>query len=64
MESGKVSKMYNWVWAINAVNKCRERAYFAKNQRFVDFWNETADKLEAKYLAGQPWLRTHDGKLQ
>lgn len=55
--------MYNWIWALNAIDKCRERAHLAKNQKFVDFWNETADKLEAKYLAGQPWLRTYDGKL-
>lgn len=56
--------MTNWVWAINAVDKCRERAYFAKNPKFVDLWHDIADKLEAKYLAGQPWLRTHDGKVK
>ena len=43
--------MYNWIWALNAIDKCRERARLAENQKFVDFWNETADKLEAKYIA-------------
>ena len=63
-ESLGAKKMYNWIWALNAIDKCRERAYFAKNQKFVDLWHDIADKLEAKYLAGQPRLRTHDGKLQ
>lgn len=56
--------MYNWVWAINAADKCRERARFAKNEKFVDLWHDIADKIEAKYLVGQPWLRTYDGKFE
>lgn len=55
---------YNWVWAINAADKCRERARFAKNEKFVDLWHDIADKIEAKYLVGQPWLRTYDGKFE
>ena len=56
--------MRNSIWAMNAVNKCRDRAYFAKNPKFVNLWHDVADKLEAKYLAGQPWLNTYDGKVK
>lgn len=62
--STKDCNMQDVIWAANAVNKLRRLASVAKNQKFVDFWNETADKLEVKYLTGQPWLRTYDGKLQ
>ena len=61
---GKESLMKNSVWAINAVDKCRERAYFSKNKKFSALWTKIADELEVKYLSGQPWLRTYDGKLK
>lgn len=47
-----------------AADKCRERAFFAKNKKFVDLWHDIADNIEAKYLSGQPWLRTYDGKFE
>lgn len=53
----------NWVWALNAIDKCLETAYKAKNERIKEFWYNTADSLEQKYFPGQPWLRTYDGKL-
>lgn len=54
----------SWVWVINQANKMRDTAYHAKNEKFAALWHEKADDLERKYLAGEPWLRTHDGKLQ
>lgn len=54
---------YNWIWALNAIDKCRETAYHAKNEKFQEYWYGVADELERKYFAGQPWLQTYDGKL-
>lgn len=54
----------DYIWALNSVNKCRECAYFAKNKNISDVWNKIADQLELKYLSGQPWLLTYDGKLK
>lgn len=56
----------NWVWAINSIDKCRETAYHAKSEWATEYWNKVADDLTEKYsylFAGQPWLYTHDGKL-
>lgn len=51
-------------WWINKVEACRTIAYFANNKKFVDLWTKIADDLEVKYLSGQPWLRTYDGKVK
>lgn len=53
----------NWVWALNAIDNCCKAAYNAKNEKFKEYWYGVAEKLEQKYCAGQPWLRTYDGKL-
>lgn len=53
----------DWVWAANAEEKCLDAAYFAKNQKFKELWYSIAEKIEEKYLTGQPWLRTYDGEL-
>lgn len=52
----------NWVWRLNAIDKCRETAYKAKNRWFQDYWHGVADSLE-QTMTAQPWLRTYDGKL-
>lgn len=54
----------DYIWAINSVDNCRKAGYFAKNKQISDLWYKIADELEAKYLSGQPWLRTYDGKLK
>lgn len=54
----------DWVWALNAVDKCRRSGYLAKHKAISDRWYAVADELEVKYLGGQPWLRTYDGKLK
>jgi hypothetical protein len=54
----------DWIWALNAVGKCRQAGYFAKNKAISAQWYAVADELEVKYLAGQPWLRTYDGKFK
>ena len=54
----------DWVTATNAANKMRDTAYYARNEKFRDLWHDKAYQLEQKYLAGQPWLSTFDGKLQ
>ena len=48
---------------LNSIDKCRETAYNANNKWFEEYWYKVADELEAKYVVGQPWLRTYDGKL-
>jgi hypothetical protein len=48
---------------LNSIDKCREIAYKAKSEWFQEYWYKVADDLEAKYVFGQPWLRTYDGKL-
>lgn len=53
-----------WDEAIRAADKCRDAAFFAKNPAFQDLWYDIADKLEAKYCVGQPWLRTYDGRVK
>ena len=53
----------NFADILNTIDKCRETAYKAKNRWFQDYWHGVADDLEAKYVFGQPWLRTYDGKL-
>lgn len=52
------------VWALNAEDNCRDAADYAQNEKFKELWHNIADKIEEKYLGGQPWLRTHDGKLK
>lgn len=54
----------DYIWAMNAEDKCRDTAWFAKNEKFKELWHAIADKIENKYLIGQPWLRTYDGKLK
>lgn len=56
--------MKDVLWAINKVEGCRTVAYFAKNKKFSALWTKIADELEAKYLSGQPWLRTYDGTVE
>ena len=53
-----------WDEAIRAADKCRDAAFFAKNPAFQNLWHDIADKLEAKYCVGQPWLRTYDGRVK
>lgn len=50
--------------AINKVDSCLTAAYFAKNEKFIALWTRIAEELEAKYLSGQPWLRTYDGTVE
>ena len=52
----------NWVWRLNAIDKCRETAYNAKSEWAQEYWHKVADELEQNVTA-QPWLRTYDGKL-
>lgn len=56
-------KNKSWAERLNSIDKCREIAYNAKNEWFQAYWYSVADDLEAKYVFGQPWLRTYDGKL-
>jgi len=56
----------NWVWLLNSIDKCLDTAYNAKSDWAKEYWTKVADDLEEKYshlLAGQPWLRLYDGKL-
>lgn len=53
----------NWAWWLNSIDKCRQTAYYAKSEWAQEYWHKVADDLEAKYVFGQPWLRTYDGKL-
>jgi hypothetical protein len=53
----------NFADILNTIDKCRETAYKAKSEWFQAYWHGVADDLEAKYVFGQPWLRTYDGKL-
>ena len=55
--------MINYVKILNSIDKCRETAYNANNKWFEEYWYKVAEDLEAKYVVGQPWLRTYDGKL-
>jgi hypothetical protein len=55
--------MNNYTKMLNSIDKCRETAYNANNKWFEEYWYKVADELEAKYIGGQPWLRTYDGKL-
>jgi hypothetical protein len=55
--------MTNYAKIFKSIDKCRETAYNANNEWFKDYWHKVADDLEAKYVFGQPWLRTYDGKL-
>lgn len=52
----------NWVWRLNAIDKCRETAYNAKSEWAQEYWHKVADELEQTVTA-QPWLRTYDGKM-
>ena len=56
--------MPTWIWALNSIDKCRQAGYYAKNKAISDYWYKTADELENKYFAGQPWLRTYDGSVE
>lgn len=56
--------MDNVLRYIDKVEACRTVAYFAKNKKFSALWTKIADELEAKYLSGQPWLRTYDGTVE
>lgn len=53
----------SWAERLNAIDKCRQAAYNCKNEWFQGYWHGVADDLESKYVFGQPWLRTYDGKL-
>jgi len=55
--------MTNYAKIFKSIDKCREIAYNANNDWFKDYWHKVADELESKYVFGQPWLRTYDGKL-
>lgn len=55
--------MKSYADMLKSIDKCRQTAYNANSEWFKDYWNKVADELEAKYLVGQPWLRTYDGKL-
>lgn len=55
--------MTNYAKIFKSIDKCRETAYKAKSEWFQAYWHGVADDLETKYVFGQPWLRTHDGKL-
>ena len=61
----RLKEMLNKSWAErrNTIDKCRQIAYNAKSEWFQEYWYKVADDLEAKYVFGQPWLRTYDGKL-
>ena len=56
-------KMTNYAKIFKSIDKCREIAYKAKSEWFKAYWHGVADDLESKYVFGQPWLRTYDGKL-
>lgn len=56
--------MKDYFWALNAEDKCLDAAYRAKNDKFKELWYNVANKIEEKYIIGQPWLRTYDGKLK
>lgn len=53
----------DYLWAINAEDKCLDAAYRAKNEKFKQLWYDVANEIEKKYLVGQPWLRTYDGTV-
>jgi len=55
--------MTNYSKIFKSIDKCRETAYNANNEWFKDYWHKVADDIESKYVFGQPWLRTYDGKL-
>lgn len=55
--------MKNFADMLNSIDKCRQTAYYAKSEWAKEYWHKVADDLEAKYVFGQPWLRTYDGKL-
>ena len=61
----RLKEMLNKSWAErrNTIDKCRQIAYNAKSEWFQEYWYKVADELEARYVLGQPWLRTYDGKL-
>ena len=55
------------IWALNAVDNCRQTAYFAKNKKFAALWTKVADRIELDYLSGEPWplsIRTYDGTVE
>lgn len=45
------------------IQNARRAMVRAQNPEFRKLWDNVANELFAK-LEGQPWLRTHDGKLQ
>lgn len=54
----------NWAQALTAIDKLRLAGDRAENLALKEYWYNAAEKLGQKYLVGQPWLRTYDGKLK
>jgi len=54
----------NWAQALTTIDKFRAAGDRAANQWFKEYWYKAAEELGQKYLVGQPWLRTYDGKLK
>jgi len=46
------------------IQNARRAMVRAQNPKFRKFWDDVANELFAKLDAGQPWLRTYDGKLK
>ena len=54
----------DYIWAFNAIDNCHHAGYLAKNEAISYLWHKIADELHTKYIVGQVWLRTYDGKLK